>query len=50
MDFLGDLELENGQTETTMKENILKGISKDQDFSLVKFKDGNMMASGKEEK
>ena len=50
MDFLGDLELENGQTETTMKGNILKGISKDQDFSLVKFKDGNMMASGKEEK
>ncbi len=36
--------------EITMRANTLKGISKDQDFLSVKFKVGNMMASGKEEK
>lgn len=48
--FLGDLESENGLMEITMRANTLKGISKDQDFLSVKFKVGNMMASGKEEK
>jgi hypothetical protein len=50
MAFLGDSESENGLMEITMRANTLKGISKDQDFLSVKFKVGNMMASGKEEK
>ena len=33
-----------------MKANTLKVISKDLDYSSAKLKDGNMMASGKEEK
>ena len=33
-----------------MKENILKDTSKDQVFLLAKYRVGNMMGNGKEEK